>query len=342
MKIFNSRYFNLNFSDLSTYRTQLMGVAALLIIVCHMNIYRVLMPQILAHICCYGMWGVDMFLFLSGLGLYYSLSKKNLNNKNDYLSFYKKRFYRIFVPYFMIYIPYCLIFTLLEQYSIKESILCLTTLEFWLFHRGAWFISLIIILYLISPFLYKLLSKQHKWIFTIGIIAVIAVLRSITLENTAPTSVLYNVQLALGRVPSFILGLTIGSYCKEGKQISTPYTLLILCISISASKIFNVWDYPWLITPTLLYISLFIITLLKGSWIDKCLTFVGKMSLESYLTHITLIDILKVLIPAYIYSPIFYGKYLEYAIIIVVGLLLAYYVHNAAKKILSKILGSTL
>lgn len=300
------------------------------------------MPQFLAHICCYGMWGVDMFLFLSGLGLYYSLSKKKLSNKKDYLSFYKKRFYRVFVPYFMVYIPYCLIFTLLDQYSIKESILCLTTLEFWLFHRGAWFISLIIILYLFSPFLYKGLSKQHKWLIAIGIIAIIATLRSITLEDPSHTSILYNVQLALGRVPSFILGLTIGSYCKEEKQISAPYTLLILCISFSASKIFNVWAYPWLITPTLLYIFLFLIRLSNGSWIDKCLIFVGKMSLESYLTHITLIDLLRVLIPAYISSPIFYGKYLEYTIIIVVGILLAYYLHNAANKILSKLLASTL
>ncbi len=332
----------MKFSDLSSNRTQLMGVAALLIIMCHMNIYPILMPEILAHVCCYGMWGVDMFLFLSGIGLYYSLSKKTLSNKNYYLSFYKKRFFRIFVPYFMVYIPYCLIFLLLDQYSIKESILCLTTLEFWLFHRGAWFISLIIILYLISPFFYKLLSGKHKWFISIGIITVIAILRTIPLEDTSHTNILYNAQLALGRIPSFILGFTIGSYCKEGKQISTPYTLLILCISISASKIFNVWNYPWLIAPTLLYISLFFIKLLNGSWIDRCLNFVGKMSLESYLTHITLIDLLKVLIPTYISSPIFYGKYLEYAIIIVVGLLLAYYVHNVAKKILSRILVSTL
>lgn len=338
----NSKYLNLNFLDLSSYRTQLMGIAALMIIIGHANAYHVLMPNILSSICSHFAIGVDIFLFLSGLGLYYSLSKNTLSNKNDYLSFYKKRFYRIFIPYFMIYIPYCLIFILLDRYSIRDSILCLSTLEFWIFHRGAWFISLIIILYIISPFLYKVLLGKSKWLIAIGIIAILTILRNIPLADQSYSNVLYNGQLALARVPSFIIGLAIGPYCKEGKQISSLYMLLLCCICIITSKYIGIWKCPWLIVPILLYIFILMIKLIENLWINKCFKFLGKISLESYLTNITLKSILAALIPAYISSPVFYGKYLEYAIIIVAGLLLAYYVHNVAKKILSRILVSTL
>ena len=179
----NRKYLNLNLSDLSNYRTQLMGIAASMIVIGHANAYQVLMPSFLSSICSQSALGVDIFLFLSGLGLYYSLSKNNLKKKSDYFPFYKKRFFRIFVPYFIIYIPYCLIFILLSLYSIGDSLLCLSTLEFWLFHRGAWFISLIIILYLFVPFLYKGFSTQYKWLIAVGIITVLVILRNINIVS---------------------------------------------------------------------------------------------------------------------------------------------------------------
>ena len=89
--------------------------------------------------------------------------------------------------------------------------------------------------------------------------------------------------------------------------------------------------------PIVLYIFIPLLKMLDKSGIDKSLNFLGKISLESYLTNITLKSILGVLIPAYISM----SQYLEYAIIVVVGLLLAYYVHNVAKKILSKIFATT-
>ena len=106
----DSRQFNANLSDLSAYRTQLMGIATLMIIICHANAYHVLLPRFLASLFVWGNFGVDIFLFLSGIGLYYSLSKRNTHKKDDYISFYKKRGVRIYIPYIIIYVPYCLIF----------------------------------------------------------------------------------------------------------------------------------------------------------------------------------------------------------------------------------------
>ena len=65
----------INISQVSDYRTQIMGLAAVMIIACHAPASGVKMPYISAKILELGNFGVDIFLFLSGLGCYYSLSK---------------------------------------------------------------------------------------------------------------------------------------------------------------------------------------------------------------------------------------------------------------------------
>lgn len=62
--------------ELSIKRTQLMGLATLMIIICHASASHVLMPYWLSKLMDLGNYGVDIFLFLSGLGLFYSLSNK--------------------------------------------------------------------------------------------------------------------------------------------------------------------------------------------------------------------------------------------------------------------------
>ena len=63
--------------DLSTYRTPLMGMATLMIIACHAPASGVVLPQVLSRLLTMGNYGVDLFLLLSGIGVYYSLSKQS-------------------------------------------------------------------------------------------------------------------------------------------------------------------------------------------------------------------------------------------------------------------------
>lgn len=330
-----------NLSDLSIYRTQMMGIATIMIIICHSCASKVIMPDSLCYLFCFGNIGVDIFLFLSGIGLYYSLSKNNLNSKEDYMSFYKRRIYRIYIPYLMVFIPSCLIFMLLGEYSVCDSFFCLSTLEYWLFHRGAWFVSLIVLLYLVAPFLYRALIGKHKWIIALGIIIALMILSNIPVKDQSSTSVPYNIQNAFSRTPSFIVGLTIGPSCKEGKQLTVTKMAIFIFVSIISSIILGFWKCLCLIVPILLYILTPLIRWSKGSWIDKSLHFLGKISLESYLTNITLNGILIVLIPAYITSPILYGRYIEYTIVVVAGILLAFIINNAAQRVINKKLSCT-
>lgn len=63
-----------NLGDLSRYRTELMGLSALLILICHSTAY-IDMPSIVVYALSVANIGVDLFLFLSGMGMWYSLQK---------------------------------------------------------------------------------------------------------------------------------------------------------------------------------------------------------------------------------------------------------------------------
>ena len=93
----------IDISQLSEHRTQIMGLAALMIIVCHAPASGVIMPNILARIMELGNFGVDIFLFLSGLGCYYSLNKMGGG-----LCYLKRRFSRLMIPYLLISFPFCI------------------------------------------------------------------------------------------------------------------------------------------------------------------------------------------------------------------------------------------
>ena len=79
--------------SISKYRTELMGLATIFILICHSPINGIQMPKYLEYTIVQGQIGVDLFLFLSGMGLWFSLTKttcgggKNgiLNDTYEYL-----------------------------------------------------------------------------------------------------------------------------------------------------------------------------------------------------------------------------------------------------------------
>lgn len=68
-------------SDISQYRTELMGVATLLVIFGHSAGNGVVMPGWMESLCGLASVGVDIFLLVSGLGLWYSLRNSDLTDR---------------------------------------------------------------------------------------------------------------------------------------------------------------------------------------------------------------------------------------------------------------------
>ena len=73
MKLFKAQ-------EISQYRTELMGIATLLVIFGLSEGNGVVMPAWMESLCGLASVGVDIFLLVSGLGLWYSLQKSVLTN----------------------------------------------------------------------------------------------------------------------------------------------------------------------------------------------------------------------------------------------------------------------
>ena len=92
------------FNQISSRRTPLMGLAALLIYFAHAYSF-VELPSPLSTLFSFGNIGVDIFLLVGGFGIYYSLV--NTASKS---SFYWKRLIKVGLPFLLISIPYFFIF----------------------------------------------------------------------------------------------------------------------------------------------------------------------------------------------------------------------------------------
>lgn len=154
--------------DISKYRAELMGFAILGVLVGHaISFSGCDMPVLdsIAH-------GIHTpgFLFLSGFGLYYSLTKDS-----SALEFYKRRFWRFYFPFVLMVFPFLLRPILTGNFDIWNFISQITTLNFWLYgnNNGMWYIAVSAVLYIITPHIpfYHLqegcyigkVSLGHRW-----------------------------------------------------------------------------------------------------------------------------------------------------------------------------------
>lgn len=98
---------------------------------------------------------VEGFLFLSGIGVFYSLQKNNIGK------YYKNRIKRVVLPFLLIGIPF---FIILCRGDLLHLLTMLTTAEFWLHgnYYGMWYIAIALLCYLIAPFIHAFVFKNHN------------------------------------------------------------------------------------------------------------------------------------------------------------------------------------
>ena len=173
--------------------------------------------------------------------------------------------------------------------------------------------------------------QSGKSIFRASLLVVILIVAcslDIRMFNGGINETLRNVQGAFGRVPSFIIGMLIAPSVKCGKKVNIWWLILLplgLYASIHVLMGGNVPE-AWLIV--LPIVVLLIIVLEKTSThgiFYRFVTWMGMISLESYLANIYLPAIAKyTLMPLRTDLPILTGGYVEYALIAVIGTLLAW------------------
>lgn len=248
-----------------------------------------------------GSAGVDLFLLLSGFGLYYSW-KKNSN----YKEFMSKRVKKIVIPYLIIAISAFIIRDVfiknLGFMSVLKGITFytyLTTGDNWF-----WYILMILICYSIYPWIFNIVEENKtktqtytSMISTVTFITVLALL----LKSSNPKIFSYT-NIMLLRFPVFVLGAFLGraSYEKRvmGKELLAFLILSIVMLPLRETN--NIIMLRYSNAFILLAIILIIIFVLE--WLDnhkikfgffkKILEWLGKYSLEIYLGHVAVRNIL--------------------------------------------------
>lgn len=294
----------MNFSVLSKYRTALMGIAILWVMFFHMPLgFYTEFGWFIHRI---GFYGVDIFLFLSGVGVYFSLAKRP-----SAFGFYKARLGRILPAYlFVACLSYCLL--KLENGSIAGFLYYISGIGYWTRHaRFDWYIPTQFALYLITPLFlcfYKKLSASKRVIYTALWMTLSPVVTAIfyyaDLRYLWGTSV---------RLAIFFLGIHIGSFVYKKKEFDRKTvifsTVAFLVGTVSAYIINKIKEpefihdglncYPALIMiPSMcLLIALALTALSKRlpkitKAVVSLLNVFGRYSLELYLLHQRLQSIL--------------------------------------------------
>lgn len=308
-----------------------MGVATIMIICCHCPHWCPELPRVCKSILIMGYLGVDMFLLLSGLGMHYSWKNQTehlTNTKNDgnwrlLISWYSKRFKRFLVPYLMIAIPCYSVIALQEHNSFIDFILNVSTISYWLYHKGAWYIAMLFPLYLITPLVIRLMSgKNRRGVF---IILTIICLFSAQLYSSNE-GIINNIIFVVRRLPSFFLGIIIAPYVVEHKKIQFSHIVAIsmLCTAISLALYLKKLPFEMFAIVPIIFLSILMLHSKVMKYCNQALASVGKISLESYIFNILLPIILSKIQWDLIYPGINYGNYLMYSITIIFGLGLSY------------------
>lgn len=306
-----------------------MGLAMLLVVWHHlpMNINLSIYDYLKSN----GGFGVDIFLLVSGIGLYFSTSKGL--NKKEYAI---KRAIRIFPVYALIIIVLNIVN---GGGDIVNILLKITTIGWWTGHGAYdWFIPNLVLLYIIYPFYYLIIKQRNHGIF-FGIVIII-VLYAIIL--CLPYGSGFQ---ALYRYPVFLLGAVIGRLIKdnvEGKRINIVFIFLFIMGCIMSVYAYIKYDQSnldtfivpeiklngWLFIPYIFIVVGFcmlisyLMSFRKMDMINRFLRLVGSMSLEMYLLHDQFIILTRFITDTY-----GFGKSLIGAVLVLFSFVIAYWVH---------------
>jgi peptidoglycan/LPS O-acetylase OafA/YrhL len=92
-----------SYSLISKYKGEIMGFAAICVILTHSNGFKFSgkIGYAVLRIFQQGSNGVDVFLYLSAMGLYYSMKNSPIINVVSLCDFYKRRIKRILPSYLL-------------------------------------------------------------------------------------------------------------------------------------------------------------------------------------------------------------------------------------------------
>ena len=282
---------NIELANISRFRGELMGAAMLFIFLFHVSLPR---NDMFFGLRRMGNIGVDMFLFLSGVGLWFSWMKNP-----SWKHFFKRRYLRIYPAWFIIaclfYIPQ---FHGGDFWHWADFIGEITiNYKFWTEDELAfWYIPATMMLYIFAPG-YMELIKHHpiyRWM------PVVMIMWCILVQYVTPIhEAVGHLEIFWSRVPIFFIGINMGEMVRRKDTLdgASIWMIIIMFVMTLTSSIFleqNLHGQFPLYIERMLYIPLTITSILllnrvfrrTPKWFNKAFSFVGALSLECYLIHI--------------------------------------------------------
>ena len=296
------------YKDFLRYRQVWLGFALIWIMLYH-SAFDLGPLQILQTT---GYAGVDICLFASGIGCFYSLS-----SDSDVVRFMKRRMKRL-VPTYLVYIT----FWLTIQYFMgnREFPMILGNLFAVQFFTGRgnhfnWYISTLFLFYILAPY-FKIIAEQASPVRKL-LFLVFLVLLSISFWE-ADTYI-----IAATRIPIFYVGMLFANICKNDTPVKKSDVLgmivsfILGCCLLIAFFIFIpnrlrsyglAW-YPFiLMTPPLCFAISYLSMLLERTKnpnpIESFLSLCGEYSLELCIIHPPLFSTIHILISEFNLSGI--------------------------------------
>lgn len=271
--------FLFNLQNLSRYREPLMGVSIIMILLCHARMDGANLPNIVLSVLSLGNWGVDIFLLLSGIGMYFSISK-NLGEINWWIWIYR-RLKRLLLPYIILESPFWLWYAFHNNLGLRGYFYYISFASYWNEHIGLWFLALLIPLYLLTPILYRLFDSKNKYIYLC--LAVIFVLVCSAIPIGVENETINTIQNCLSRIPCYLIGVCIGKEVKSEKKTILMFVLLIILYALLKSlnpllMVYKGWIWAILITCILVYVFNCI-----SRKIVSAFSFIGRYTLELYI-----------------------------------------------------------
>jgi peptidoglycan/LPS O-acetylase OafA/YrhL len=335
---------DIELSDISRFRSEFMGAAMLMIILFHVSLSRSSSYFGLHRI---GNIGVDMFLFVSGVGMWFSWTKQSFSEKREkffprWLSFYKRRLLRVYPAWLVIaclyYIPrYHHGWQLWAGGHGLIDLLgdILINWDFWLHDELTfWYVPAIMMLYVFAPPFMELIKRNsdYRWLTVLFIVWTVAVQWVTPIHRAVG-----HIEIFWSRVPIFFIGICMGQMIKSGqtRKGSTMWlvwALFALTLGICLFMEQNLYPRFPLFIERLLYIPLtitFIIILGRlfsamPKRINASIAWVGMLSLETYLIHAQFV--------LWRVGQLHLGYWLTFLITSVISLPLAWILHKLIEK----------
>lgn len=269
---------------LSRHRMFLYGAATLWIVMSHLltDIPKRMLLGIPAWIQSHGMCGVEIFLLLSGFGLYRAMTKNP-----DVLRFWKRRLMRVFLPAFIVAAVYCAV----NYMTLGDMLYSVTMLPYFFTNRSFWYVAFILVMYALYPAIFYLQKRSAPAarLICAGISA--AVLGAVMITDCA-----VYLQRALTRVPVFLLGCMLAPYVSENRKLPV-WSIAVFAAAFAALEFARLQLSPQSYAlRSVAFIPLAMAAMLAftyaaellarygaGHGVYRCIGFAGNISLEMYL-----------------------------------------------------------